>query len=135
VHGHAVGDAVLVEIAARLRQQARDGDMLMRWGGEEFLLVLRDTDRDGLAGAAQRVLACIAERPFVFAVEPLAVTCSLGVCAYPFDLAQPMVQSLDACLRLADAALYRAKRQGRDRAVLVVAESGGERWIEIVRNP
>lgn len=132
-HGHAVGDAVLVEIAARLRQQARDGDVLLRWGGEEFLLVLRDAERSGLAAAAQRVLACIAERPFVFTVEPLTVTCSLGVCAYPFDTAAPDDKSIDACLRLADAALYRAKHQGRARAVL--AESAGvqhePRWHEV----
>ncbi|HSX59141.1 MAG TPA: diguanylate cyclase [Tahibacter sp.] len=134
VHGHAVGDAVLVEIAARLRQQARDGDMLMRWGGEEFLLVLSDADREGLAGAAQRVLACIGDRPFVFAVEPLGVTCSLGVCAFPFDPGAPFVQSLDDCLRLADAALYRAKHAGRDRAVLAVPDGTREpRWIEIPR--
>ncbi len=135
-HGHAVGDAVLVEIAARLRQQARDGDVLLRWGGEEFLLVLRDTGRGGLAIAAQRVLSCIAERPFVFSVEPLTVTCSIGVCAYPFDTVAPATLSLDACLRLADTALYQAKRQGRDRAVL--AEPGGAdgepRWVEVPRS-
>lgn len=134
VHGHAVGDAVLVEIAARLRQQARDGDMLMRWGGEEFLLVLRDTDRGGLAAAAQRVLGCIAGRPFVFAVEPLAVTCSVGVCAFPFRLDAPLAQSLDDCLRLADAALYKAKHQGRNRAVLAIPAPGNDTdWTEILR--
>lgn len=134
--GHAVGDAVLVEIAARLRNQARDGDVLLRWGGEEFLLVLRDTSRGGLAAAAQRVLGCIAERPFVFSESPLAVTCSLGVCAFPFDTAAPDRHSLDACLRLADAALYRAKHQGRDRAVLVEPGGGNEEplWREVRRS-
>ncbi|MBL8299940.1 MAG: diguanylate cyclase [Rhodanobacteraceae bacterium] len=132
-HGHAVGDAVLVEIAARLRQQARDGDLLLRWGGEEFLLVLRDTDRAGLAGAALRVLSSIADQPFVFAVEPLRVTCSLGACAYPFAQNAPTVHSLDDCLRLADAALYQAKHRGRDRAVLAAFEPGGNSWIEIPR--
>ncbi|TDR41122.1 diguanylate cyclase (GGDEF)-like protein [Tahibacter aquaticus] len=134
-HGHAVGDAVLVEIAARLRSQAREGDVLLRWGGEEFLLVLRDTDRDSLAAAARRVLDGIGGRPFVFGVEPLAVTCSLGVCAFPFDSAAPGVLSLDACLRIADAALYRAKHQGRDRAVL--AQSRGHEhepaWLDVPR--
>jgi diguanylate cyclase (GGDEF)-like protein len=135
-HGHAVGDAVLVEIGQRLRSQARDGDVLLRWGGEEFLLVLRDTGRGGLAAAAQRVLACIGERPFVFTVEPLAVTCSLGVCAYPFDPDAPDAQSLDACLRIADAALYRAKHQGRDRAVLAEPAGAGEpRWVEVPHRP
>jgi diguanylate cyclase (GGDEF)-like protein len=133
-HGHAVGDAVLVEIAARLRQQARDGDLLARWGGEEFLFVLRDAERSGLAAAAERVLGCIAERPFVFAVEPLPVTCSIGVCAYPFAADAPAAASLDDCLRQADAALYEAKRRGRNRAV--VAESGttvAADWHEIRR--
>lgn len=134
VHGHAVGDAVLVEIAARLRQQARDGDVLLRWGGEEFLLVLRDADRRGLAAAAQRVLNCIAERPFVFAVEPLAVTCSIGVCAYPFDVAAPAAASLEDCLRLADAALYQAKREGRERAVLMLPAVGGTtQYFTVIR--
>lgn len=133
--GHAVGDAVLVEMAARLRHQARESDLLLRWGGEEFLLVLRDTERDGLAAAARRVLEAIGERPFVFGVEPLKVTCSLGVCAYPFDPLQPEARSLDDCLRLADAALYRAKHQGRDRAVLAVSAGGAAepQWIEVPR--
>lgn len=134
-HGHAVGDAVLVEIAARLRSQARDGDLLARWGGEEFLLVLRDAERGGLDAAAERVLAGIAERPFVFTVEPLAVTCSVGVCAYPFDADAPAAASLDDCLRHADAALYEAKRRGRNRAV--IAETGTPLvadWREIRRS-
>jgi len=124
-----------VEIAARLRNQARDGDVLLRWGGEEFLLVLHDTGREGLAAAAQRVLACIGERPFVFSESPLRVTCSLGVCAYPFDPDAPARHSLDDCLSLADEALYRAKHQGRDRAVLAQAGAAAEtRWREVPRS-
>jgi diguanylate cyclase (GGDEF)-like protein len=135
-HGHDIGDAVLVELAARLRDASRDGDMLLRWGGEEFLLVLRGDGRSGPAAATARILDVVGGTPFaVPGHAPLRVTCSIGACAFPFDAAAPSAQSLDACLRYADAALYRAKRGGRARGCLAQTPGNADDeplWIEIL---
>lgn len=112
-HGHAAGDAVLQQLAARLRGLARDGDLVARWGGEEFLLLLTPAPGDGGAAFATRLLACVAERPFdIGAGQALAVTVSAGVVAWPRRSGERWSQALEA----ADAALYRAKAAGRNRA-------------------
>lgn len=135
-HGHDVGDAVLVELAARLRSATRDGDQLMRWGGEEFLLVLRGEGRAGPAASAARILDVVGGAPFVMPGEPpLAVTVSIGACAFPFDPDAPAAHSLDACLRFADAALYRAKRSGRNRGFVAQAPPNPDDeplWIDVL---
>jgi diguanylate cyclase (GGDEF)-like protein len=131
-HGHGAGDAVLAELAQRLRALAREGDLLLRWGGEEFLLVVRDASRDAVAASAARVVEAINAQPF--GPSRLPVTCSVGAACYPFDPHAPLGHGLDQCLGYADAALYRAKRAGRDRAVVAVVGAAPDApdWIEIV---
>jgi diguanylate cyclase (GGDEF)-like protein len=112
-HGHAAGDAVLQQLAARLRGLGRDTDLVARWGGEEFLVLLRPAPGDGGAAFATRLLACVADRPFDIGTgQALAVTVSAGVVPWPRRPGERWPQALEA----ADAALYRAKAAGRNRA-------------------
>jgi diguanylate cyclase (GGDEF)-like protein/PAS domain S-box-containing protein len=107
-HGHQVGDAVLVEVARRLTALARAGDLVGRVGGEEFAWLLPETGADSAIAAARRACRAIRDVPFSYAGT---ITASVGVCAADRgDSAQALYQR-------ADAALYAAKAQGRDRVV------------------
>jgi diguanylate cyclase (GGDEF)-like protein len=114
-HGHGAGDAVLVEIAGRLRRADGSGSELIRWGGEEFLLVLRRPDARPDADRVAAVLATMAAAPVAIGSVRLDVRCSIGYtrCMPSEGLAGP----IDAVIGRADDALYRAKQQGRNRAV------------------
>jgi diguanylate cyclase (GGDEF)-like protein len=125
VHGHAAGDTVLVQLAQRLRAVFRETDTLVRWGGEEILVLVRDTDRREAAELAARVGAAVRARPFdVGDGVTLPVTVSIGFCAFPLDPAHPRDWDWQACLNLADSALYAAKDQGRDGYVGAVTSRG-----------
>ena len=115
-HGHAAGDAVLVEAARRLRGVIRETDFLIRWGGEEFLLVARATHAGEGAVLAERMRHAIAAQAFdVGDGKSLPVTCSIGFASFPFCATQPRVASWSEVTRLADQALYLAKQDGRNR--------------------
>ncbi|MFT7724307.1 MAG: diguanylate cyclase [Roseateles sp.] len=127
-HGHAAGDAVLVAFGARLRAVLRESDYLVRWGGEEFLAVARDTDRERAAELAERMRAAIAATPFRLADgSQLAVTCSIGFACVPFDPERPQARSWQQVVNLADRGLYAAKRAGRNAWVGVHA--GGPQGV------
>ncbi|MGE4050182.1 MAG: GGDEF domain-containing protein [Piscinibacter sp.] len=113
-HGHAAGDEVLLQTARRLAAMARETDTVARVGGEEFLLLLPGTQRDGAWKVAERLLAQLREQPMTFAGQTLPVTASIGVSQVEAGDADPA-----AVLARADQALYRAKEQGRDRLVLL----------------
>lgn len=119
-YGHAAGDEVLAAVARRLKGVVREGDFALRWGGEEFLLVLRDFDRRGAAALLPRLLAAVAGPVEVGDGEAVAVTVSAGAVAFPLTPASPRAHPFQTALRVADAALYRAKQGGRDQAVLAV---------------
>lgn len=109
-HGHQVGDAVLIELAARMRGEVREVDILARYGGEEFVVVLPETDASGAAHTASRLGEVIRATPFCANTDhPLPVTMSIGVAVFPDNglTAGPL-------LRSADDALYVAKDAGRD---------------------
>lgn len=118
-HGHAIGDAVLVTLAQRVQAITRVTDLLVRWGGEEFLLVARLEQADHAGQVAERVLEAINGTPFeVGAAAPIPVTCSLGAVCLPFlpgDAPQPW----PALVGLADMALYEGKARGRNCWVLL----------------
>lgn len=125
LHGHAAGDAVLVQLAQRLRQVFRETDSLVRWGGEEVLVLVRETDRQDAADLAARVCAAVRDKPFdIGPGETVQVTVSIGFCAFPLDPRHPRLWDWRACLGLADSALYVAKAQGRDGFVGAVRASG-----------
>ncbi len=120
--GHAAGDAVLAQLGALLRDTVRTEDVVARWGGEEFVVVARDRGEDGGATLAERLRRQVAAHRFVLpSGETIALTCSVGFSVYPFVAASPRSLDWAEVLSLADAALYRAKSEGRNRAVGILS--------------
>ncbi len=105
-HGHPVGDQVLVELTQRVRHRLRATDILARWGGEEFVVLLPHCDRDQAVTLAEKLRRLIAAEPFPGAG---ALTASFGVAAY---LAE---ETLATWIQRVDEALYAAKAGGRDQ--------------------
>ena len=106
-HGHQAGDEVLVEVSRRLAEAVRGGDELARWGGDEFVVLLPDTDKAGALRAAERLRASVAAVPIPVAGGELPITVSVGWAHWAGD-------TPDDLLARADRALYRAKDAGRD---------------------
>lgn len=118
-HGHAAGDVVLVEVARRLVEVVRGDDVLVRWGGEEFLICLPGVDAPHAQALAQRVLQAVGGEPVALpapAGGALRVTASIGYGCFPLPPAR-LPLSLERAINLADMALYTAKNQGRNCAV------------------
>ena len=115
VHGHAAGDAVLVQMQERLREVFRESDYLIRWGGEEFLVLARATHRDDAKVVAERIRNAVAKRPFILADgTEIARTCSIGFACFPFVQEEPRLLSWSEVVELADQGLYLVKRSGRN---------------------
>ncbi len=116
-HGHDIGDAVLREFSGRLRRNIRGVDLACRFGGEEFVVLMPDTDFRQAQMVAERVRTAVAERAFeLVAGRPLSITVSVGVALNESHLDTP-----EMILKRADVALYRAKREGRNRVVFDAA--------------
>lgn len=113
-YGHAVGDEILRGFASRLKSNVRGIDLACRYGGEEFVVIMPETDVSFAYAVAERLRQNVADVPFPISTQdkPLTVTVSIGVTSIerPDD-------SSDTILKRADAALYRAKRDGRNRVV------------------
>lgn len=118
-YGHDVGDRILVEMARRISSAIRHSDVLLRWGGEEFLIVSRYTDRREAEILASRVLVAVGGAPFTLrnSEETLYRTCSIGWAAFPWLPADPVSVRYEEVLSLADSGLRRAKQAGKNRAV------------------
>ena len=115
--GHAAGDRLLQEVAKRIASVMRRSDDLVRWGGEEFMLVCRTTDRDNASLLCNRVLEAIRDVPFnVGNGVEIHKTCSIGWAPFPWFKDDVGMLSLDNVIELADKALYLAKREGRNRS-------------------
>jgi diguanylate cyclase (GGDEF)-like protein len=121
-HGHPAGDRLLQLVAQRLSTVVRKSDVLVRWGGEEFLIMSRSADPSGTPAFCGRVLEVIASQPFDlgqgFSVRK---TCSVGWAAYPWNRSAFEAICAEESIALADAALYRAKALGRNQGVGIVA--------------
>jgi diguanylate cyclase (GGDEF)-like protein len=114
-HGHQTGDEVLVRFAERLRRLCRDRDMLVRWGGEEFLLALRDTRPEDAPLLMERLRHQVADAPMRLADgTSIPITCSAGFARWPFSAGLPELGDWEQSVALADRALYRAKRAGKN---------------------
>ena len=115
-HGHLAGDAVLREAASRMATSVRLYDSVGRYGGEEFLIVLPGCDASSTLNQADRIRACLSSQPADTSDGCIPVTMSLGVAAGSGE------DQMEALLRAADAALYRAKRAGRNRVEAAAAD-------------
>ncbi|HSN16986.1 MAG TPA: diguanylate cyclase, partial [Gammaproteobacteria bacterium] len=114
--GHFAGDSLLKQIGERLVASVRAGHYVVRWGGEEFLIVFRPMPRDEVAHVVDRVHKAIGEHPFLMpGGEQLTVTCSIGFTEYPFLPGAPDRVDWELLVNLADHALYAAKEAGRDK--------------------
>lgn len=135
LHRHAGGDAVLRQMRARLAPIFRESDYLVRWGGEEFLVLARSTSREHAAGLAERVRAAVADTPFMLDDgSKLWCTCSLGYAAFPLAPSSPRAHDWAAVLDLADSALFAAKHRGRNGWV-GVQQATGDVNPQTVRTP
>jgi diguanylate cyclase (GGDEF)-like protein len=115
--GHAAGDRLLQEMAKRIGSVMRRSDDLVRWGGEEFLLVCRTTDRENASQLCKRVLEVVREMPFdVGNGVQVHKTCSIGWAPFSWIHDDVGMLSIENVLELADKALYLAKREGRNRS-------------------
>ncbi len=115
--GHAVGDAVLMEVSARLRRSVRTTDTVARFGGDEFVIVCENTGRDGAVRIAERIRKAV-RRPIESVPKGFPLTTSIGV-AWHQPEPGGAVPEPDALVLRADQAMYRAKRDGRDRHSVV----------------
>jgi diguanylate cyclase len=115
-HGHAAGDAVLRSFAELALAAVRRTDVMARWGGEEFLLLLPATGIDAAGEVLERMRAHARDAPRPDDPPTPAVTFSAGL------VESPAGESIDAAIERADQAMYRAKREGRDRVVSVPRE-------------
>lgn len=115
-YGHLVGDAILKEISKTIKENTRSIDLLGRYGGEEFSIVLAETDKEGAKFAAERIRSSIENKNIRVYDEDLKVTISVGVSTYPLDGSKPL-----ALIERSDEALYQAKKLGRNRVCLYSA--------------
>ena len=117
----AAGDVVLIEVGRRLKQLTRQGDMVLRWGGEEFLIVLRNLNQTALTNFTNRALQVIGSEPVIYQNVSIQVTASAGFLTLPFAGVDEHQLNWEKALKLADMALYMGKVHGRNRGYGLVA--------------
>jgi diguanylate cyclase (GGDEF)-like protein len=118
-HGHQAGDEILRQVGQILRRSVRKFDICGRYGGEEFLLALPETDAPGARVVAENIRERVASEAFLDPDSPVLVTASLGIATFPRH-----ADDLHALVGAADAALYRAKRAGKNRHEVAVETAG-----------
>jgi diguanylate cyclase (GGDEF)-like protein len=114
-YGHAAGDAVLTMISEKLREILRETDMIVRWGGEEFLAFLPAVPRNGVDEIARRLLAGISAHTIDYQGHPISVNVSIGFAPFPLSPGEHPLP-WERAVNLVDMALYMAKGHGRNRA-------------------
>ena len=118
IYGHSAGDQLLIQISQLLTKICRESDCVVRWGGEEFLIVSRFACRDEAPLMAERIRNSIAQHSFVLADgTALTKTCSIGFACFPFLSNHTDALSWEQVIDIADHALYAAKKSGRNRSV------------------
>jgi len=111
-YGHEAGDAVLLEIAAILRRECRESDRLVRWGGDEFIVMRPDADLAEAGLLAESICASVANMVYPIGGGQTARTsCSIGIAQFPFIPSKPRMLDWEETLSIADIALYEAKRE------------------------
>jgi diguanylate cyclase (GGDEF)-like protein len=109
-YGHPAGDLVLTEAAVLLKTAVRTGDIVSRFGGDEFVVLLKNTDREIAAQIAERIRLRFESHVVIARKDAIRFTASIGVCSYPETAAEDESQLLD----LVDKAMYRGKRRGKN---------------------
>ncbi len=113
--GHAAGDRVLVQVKVLLERACRSSDTVIRWGGDEFLIVGRYADRRAAEILSDRIRSSVDEHPFELGNDVEArLSCSIGFAYYPFAKATPKLVNWEQVVAIADRALYIAKNSGRN---------------------
>lgn len=112
-YGHDCGDFILVTVANLMRSSIRKQDQLARWGGEEFLFLLPETNLEGGRVVAEKIREKIASHVYMFQGQDLSVTMTFGVSVFDKN-----ALSIDGCIKSADQALYRGKEEGKNRVIL-----------------
>ncbi|PND38858.1 hypothetical protein C1O66_15885 [Paucibacter aquatile] len=125
-HGHGIGDVVICEVARRLSHAVRQGDLVVRWGGEEFLVFASAVTSEQLASLAERILHTVADTPVHSADGPLRITVSLGFAHFPLPPGE-LPLHWEQAVNWADMALYTAKSRGRNRAMGIAAVRAADR--------
>ncbi len=125
LHGHPAGDRFLQRVAERLTKVVRKSDVLVRWGGEEFLIMSRSADPAGTPAFCERILDVMASEPFDLAHGVLVrKTCSVGWAPFPWCRGAYEALCAEETIELADTALYRAKAAGRNQGVAILPGDG-----------
>ena len=119
-HGHDTGDTVLVYLANTLQEVARKDDVVARFGGEEFVVILPETEADAAASLGESIRAAVESEPVEYEDKEIPVTVSVGVVTFAPD--QPF-ENAKAFFKAADAAVYRAKENGRNRVEIAATEA------------
>jgi len=119
--GHVAGDAVLLEVGRRIRAAVRASDLVVRWGGEEFLVYAPELTGPELTERAALVLQAIGSDPIQTAEGPLRVTVSIGFASFPLGGAAALRLHWEQAVNWVDMALYKAKAEGRNRGVGIAA--------------
>lgn len=113
--GHDAGDRLLKEVSRRMLDTIRSSDTLVRWGGEEFLLLSQENEAQDARALAERLRVAINGKPFEVGGQWMTKTISLGFCPFPLFPDQPGLLSWEETVQLADMALYLSKQTGRNR--------------------
>ncbi|MFN3076551.1 MAG: diguanylate cyclase [Alphaproteobacteria bacterium] len=120
-YGHAAGDTVLKSLAKVMREAVRASDLVIRYGGEEFLIILLDTEAEGADRVAENIRAAVEKMSIHVGGTTLKKTISIGVADFPMDS-----DTFWQAVKFADVALYRAKETGRNRVVRFLSEM----WLD-----
>ena len=113
-HGHLVGSRILGEVGTLIKKSVRDEDTVIRYGGDEYTVVLIETGKNSASVVAERIRKSIEEHVFSYGKLKLRVTASLGCASYPED-----AKSKTALMELADQAMYRGKELGKNRVFII----------------
>lgn len=126
-YGHSAGDQMLVQIKSIMEQVFRESDFLVRWGGEEFLMVARFSNRKATPLMAERLRQAVNRHAFHLGNgQTVHRTCSIGFACFPYLLSEPLAFSWSQVVEIADMCLYTAKRSQRDCWVGVEAHAASE---------
>ena len=119
-YGHQTGDAVLIAVSRALQKMIRSDDFLVRWGGEEFLIILRNITQDYFNLFPVKLRQSLEDTPLPIGNDKtIHKTCSIGCVKMPFDPINPDLLTLEQTINLSDFALYKAKENGRNQAATV----------------